>query len=61
MTPEERRAILGDAAIEDARAQARRAIAAAPPTPELLARLRLIFANPGGRPITAAEAADVAA
>lgn len=49
MTPEERRAILGDAAIADANAQADRASTEHPPPPELLAKLRHIFANPGGR------------
>jgi len=49
MTPDQRRALLGDDAIADAQAQADRAIAVAPPTPEVLARLRRIFANPGGR------------
>lgn len=44
MTPAERRRILGDDAAEGARSQARKAIAQYPPTPELLARLRLILA-----------------
>lgn len=60
MTPGERRALLGDAAIEEARAQGRRGIKAAPPTPELLARLRRIFAHPAGRPGAVTEASDAA-
>lgn len=61
MSPEERRAILGDAAIEDANAQADRASTEHPPAPEVLAKLRRIFANPGAQPVTAAEIADAAA
>lgn len=50
MTAAERRALLGDEAVEDARSQSRRAIAQAPPDPGTLARLRRILTNPGRRP-----------
>ncbi|MFS8199024.1 hypothetical protein ACLVWQ_10055 (plasmid) [Streptomyces sp. CWNU-52B] len=45
MTPEERREILGDEVIE----QIRQRVALAPdPSPELVEKLRRIFARPGG-------------
>lgn len=57
MTPAERRALIGDAAVEDARRQGREAIANFPPTPDLLARLRLIFAPPVAAVVRARDAA----
>lgn len=57
MTPAERRALIGDAAVEDARRQGREAIAQFPPTPDLLARLRLIFAPPVAAVVRARDAA----
>lgn len=44
MTAEQRRTLIGDAAIADAQGQADRAIAGHPPTPELLADLALTLA-----------------
>ncbi|WP_431784934.1 hypothetical protein [Streptomyces chumphonensis] len=49
MTPAERRALLGDAAIAHVRDVARRAAAEYPPPPEVLDRLRPILTNPAKR------------
>jgi hypothetical protein len=58
MTPaDQRRALIGDMAIEDARRQAREAIAEAPPTPELLEQLALTLA-PAAERLLAKEAAE---
>jgi hypothetical protein len=47
MTPEERRRLLGDKVIADIRAR----VAQAPPAPpEVIDRLRIIFARPARRP-----------
>jgi hypothetical protein len=50
MTREERRTLLGDAVYSAAERQGRAAATTAPPSPELLARLRLILTRPAGRP-----------
>lgn len=57
MTAAERRALLGDEAVESARAQARRAIEVAPPSEEVIARLRRILTRPALPVIPAARVA----
>jgi hypothetical protein len=58
VTPaEKRRALIGDAAIADARRQANRAITEHPPTPELLEQLALTLA-PAMERLLAEEEAD---
>ncbi|MFD8866073.1 hypothetical protein ACFV1F_17140 [Streptomyces sp. NPDC059590] len=57
MTPEERRRLLGDDVIADIHHQVARALAEAPPSPELLARLRPILTRPAGRTTAAADRA----
>lgn len=57
MTPAERRALLGDDAIAQIHREVERALAEAPPSPELLARLRPILTRPAARPTAGADQA----
>jgi HD-like signal output (HDOD) protein len=54
MTPaERRRQLLGDAVIADIHQRVEEALTEAPPTPELIAKLRRILTRPGGQLVDA--------
>jgi len=61
MTREERRRILGGSVIEHIHREVKAALAEAPPTEDVLADLRRIFARPAGQPDRAVAAEAEAA